>query len=214
MVNDMDYGKTIKKHGIIILVCVICSVLLVAGTSYALFFQVNTNTENQVVKTGKLAVTYDQDSSKISISRLGRVTDEEALQNDLYSSKVKIKNTGSLPANYVLKIGKDIETLEHDGGSVNEFVDLDYVKVAAYVNNEQVVAPRTIGSIEPDENGMFNLYNGTIAVDGTINVVVKIWLDTDTPDTQAGKYVYLKLDVNSVVDEASTPEGQTTNVGD
>ena len=68
MVNDMDYNNTIKKHSVIIALCVIGSVLLMAGTSYALFYQVKTNTENQIVRTGKLAVTYGDQSSSISLS--------------------------------------------------------------------------------------------------------------------------------------------------
>ena len=213
MVNDMDYKSTIKEHGIIISICVICSVLLIAGTSYALFFQVNTNTENQVVKTGKLAVTYGQESSRISLTSLTPTADEDALGSDSYSSSVKVENTGSLPASYVLKIGKDIEALENAGGSASEFVNLNYVRVAAYINNEQILAPSSLGTMTPGADGMYELNTGTIAVEGTINVVVKVWLDTNTPETEAGKYVYLKLDVNSVVDEANTPEGQTPSVG-
>ena len=213
MVNDMDYKSTIKKHSIIISICVICSVLLIAGTSYALFFQMNINTENQVVKTGKLAVTYGDQSSKIAVTSLSPMEDEDALQNDSYSSRVNIENTGSLPASYVLKIGKDIASLENDGGNINDFVNLAYVRVAAYVNNEEILAPSTLGDMTSGEDGMYTLYTGTIAVEGTIDVVVKVWLDKDTPETEAGKYIYFKLDVNSVVDEANTPEGQTVEEG-
>ena len=208
MVNDMDYKSTIKKHSVIIAICVICSVLLVAGTSYALFFQVNVNTENQVVKTGKLEVTYGEESSRISLDVISPMMDNNAMKDDNYSSKVKIKNTGSLPANYSLKLEKDIETLKENVGNDAEFIDLDYIRFAAYVNNEQIIAPSTLGDIDPDSEGMYNLYIGTIGVEESIDVTVKVWLDQDTPSSETDKYVYLNLRVESVVDEASTPEGQ------
>ena len=214
MVNDMDYSNTVKKHGVIIALCVIGSILLMAGTSYALFYQVKTNSENQVVRTGKLAVTYGNDSRSISLSHLLPIADADALNDvdDKYASNLIIENTGSLPAIYNLKISKDLVALEAAGGSDSEFVNLDYVRLAVYIDNEEVVAPCALSSLDSSENNIYNLYSGTIDKEGTINVVVKVWLDASTPtngdNDQTGKYIFLKLDVDSVVNEDATPEGQ------
>lgn len=211
MVNDMDYKSTIKKHGIIIAVCAVFSVLLLAGTSYALFFQVNTNSENQVVKTGKLAITYGKDSKKITDVSLYPMSDEDALKANNVSSKVEIKNTGSLPANYQIKIGKDIDKFKEETSSNATFVNLDYVKVAAYIGEEEIVAPTIINQLNKvgDDNDTFELFKGSLGVDESKEVVVKVWLSEDIPETEIGNYLYLKLDVTSIVDEANTIEGQT-----
>ena len=220
MVNDMDYKGTIKKHTIIIALCIIGGALLIAGTSYALFYQVHTNSENQVVRTGKLEVTYGQTSSKITLENLVPMEDEDALANNSYASNLRIENTGSLPASYALKIGKDLDALAEAEGDPTKFVDLDYVRIAVFVNNEQVPVftdnednpiPGSLGSLTAGEDGMYSLYTGTLGVgqnDKSADVVVHLWIDKDIPETEIGNYVYFKMDVNSVVDEANTPEGQ------
>lgn len=211
MVNDMNYSSTLKKHTIIIAICVICSVLLLAGTSYALFFQVNTNTENQVVKTGKLSVTYGSESKKITDISLYPMSDEDAIEASNTTSSVAIENTGSLPANYRIKIGKDTEKFEDEAPANAEHVSLDNVRVAAFIGEEQIVAPVTLSTltVSSDDGNMFDLYSGTLAVDGKETILVKVWLDNQTQETEIGKYLYLKLDVTSEVDEANTPEGQS-----
>ncbi len=219
MVNDMSYKSTVTKHTVLIIVGAVCGILLAAGTSYALFFQSNMNTNNQVVKTGKLEITYGDQSSSISLTSLSPIADSEVLNDDRYSSNVKIENTGSLPASYSLKLAKDIEALESDGYSASEFVDLDYVRVAAYVGNETLLEPTTLGRISADSDGNFVLKTGTLGTEAnnkSVDVKVKIWLDENTPvtgdDSQVDKCVYFKLLVDSVVDEENTPEGQVNNV--
>ena len=212
MVNDMDYKSTVRKHGIIIAICVICSLLVVAGTSYALFFQTHVNSENQVLKTGTLAVTYSNDSSKITLERLLPVSDETGLTDDSYKSSVKIENTGSLWASYVLKIGKDTEALQTAGASAEDLVGLQYVKIMAYAGETPLMnEPVTLNSMTPDDDGLYEIHTGSLQAGANEVITVRLWLDSATPADQSGKLVCFKLDVKSIVDEENTPEGQAAN---
>ena len=214
MVNDMDYNKSIKKHSAFIAIGVILCVVLLAGTSYALFFQVNTNSENQVVKTGSLEIS-GSNKNKITVKNLEPMEDDDALANDNLSFRVTITNTGSLPANYQLKISKDLDKLHNEKGNNAQFVDLNYVKIAAFIGEEQIVPKKALGSITADSDGAFNIYTGSLGVEGkdngpvSANVTIKVWLDKDTPQSEIDKFLYLKLDVESIVDEANTIEGRT-----
>lgn len=216
MVNDMNYKSIIKKQSFVIAVCVICLGIVLTGTSYALFFQVNTNTENQVVETGTLSVVYGKQSQMITETDLMPMTDEEALQSSTISSTIFIENDGTLPATYVLKIGEDWESFEEreDFLNTDELVSLDYVKVAAYIDGKVIVNPITISdlTVADDDSSMYVLKTGSLNVSSTGNttetLVVKVWLDSTIPATEIGKYLYLKLDVTSLVDEAKTPEGK------
>ena len=210
MVNDMDYKSTIRKHGIIIAICVICSVLIVAGTSYALFFQTNINTENQVLKTGKLEVTYGNESSRITLAKMLPVTDETGLHDNNYASVVKIENTGSLPASYSLKLSKDLEAITTQGKDSSNFIDLQYVKIAVFVGEELVIPTTSLNQLNSVDN-VYELYNGTLDSESNAVITVRLWLDSSTPETESGKFIYFKLDVSSVVDESKTPEGSTTS---
>lgn len=217
MVNDMNYKSTMRKHGLIIAVCVLCSLAVVAGTSYALFFQTNVNSNNQVVKTGKLSVTYGNDKKRITLDKLLPDSDANGLSKEEYTSSVKIENTGSLPASYELKLSKDLEALQAAGGSDSNFVDLQYVKVAVYngeerikLNNEGDNEGVALSSLTATD-GAYVLYTGTLAAQANTTMTVRIWLDASTPETETDKYIYFKLDVKSVVDEQNTEEGQTSN---
>lgn len=215
MVNDMNYKSIIKKQSFVIAICVICLAILLTGTSYALFFQVNTNTENQVVETGTLSVTYGSQSQMITETNLVPMFDTDALQSSTVSSTIFIENNGTLPATYVLKIGEDRETFSKraDFLETDELVNLDYVKVAAYIDGKVIVNPTTISSlvVSDDDASMYVLKTGALDVSSTGNttetLVVKVWLDSSIPTTEIGKFLYLKLDVTSLVDEANTPEG-------
>ncbi|MBQ9833865.1 MAG: hypothetical protein IJO33_01590 [Bacilli bacterium] len=211
----MNYKSIIKKQSFVIAICVICLAILLTGTSYALFFQVNTNTENQVVETGTLSVTYGSQSQMITETNLVPMFDTDALQSSTVSSTIFIENNGTLPATYVLKIGEDRETFSKraDFLETDELVNLDYVKVAAYIDGKVIVNPTTISSlvVSDDDASMYVLKTGALDVSSTGNttetLVVKVWLDSSIPTTEIGKFLYLKLDVTSLVDEANTPEG-------
>lgn len=213
----MDYKSIIKKQSFVIGICVICLAIIITGTSYALFFQVNTNTENQVIETGTLSVTYGSQSQMITQTELRPMTDTEALESSTVSSTIFIENTGTLPATYVLKIGEDWDTFysRDDYSDNDEMANLDYVKVAAYVGGEMILAPTFIWNLTPatDDSSMYVLKTGSLDVASTGNttetLVVKVWLDSTIPTSEIGKYLYLKLDVTSLVNEENTPEGNS-----
>ena len=62
-----------------------------------------------------------------------------------------------------------------------------------------------------DDSSMYVLKTGSLDVSSTGNttetLVIKVWLDSAIPTSEIGKYLYLKLDVTSLVDEENTPEG-------
>ena len=215
MVNDMNYKSIIKKQSFVIAICVICLGIVLTGTSYALFFQVNTNTENQVVETGTLSVTYGSQSQMITETNLVPMTDAEALSSSTVSSTIFIENNGTLPATYVLKIGEDWDSFyeREDFLDGDELVNLDYVKVAAYIDGNVIVEPTLITNLDvaQDDSSMYVLKTGSLDVSSTGNttetLVIKVWLDSAIPTSEIGKYLYLKLDVTSLVDEENTPEG-------
>ena len=54
----MNYKKLFKRETKVIAYVVIALTLIVIGTSYALFLQVNNNRDNQVVTAGSLVIEY------------------------------------------------------------------------------------------------------------------------------------------------------------
>lgn len=209
MVNDMNYKQNLKKQSYIIAVSAILLAIVISGTSYALFFQVDTNSSNQVVETGNLSVTYGDNSQAITDTELVPMTDIEALGSSTLVSTIYVQNEGSLPANYSLTIENDKETFKKDGYSeaVDDFLNHDYIRVAVYKNGEMILEPTTLSDLTLSEENasIYELHSGSLDVsstgNSTVTYAIKVWIASDAPVDIIGDFVYLKVNVISIVDE-------------
>ena len=87
---------------------IVCCTILVLGISYAVFFQVNQNSNNQVVEAGDLTFTY-QDGNQITSSSKSScfepMSDDEAgLYSNNCSYQFSVQNTGCLMGSYSLTL--------------------------------------------------------------------------------------------------------------
>ncbi len=104
-------GQIIKTQTKVLAYVVVCLVILIMGSSYALFFQVKHNTNNQVIQAGSLSITYTE-GSKIDFTKnpecFEPMTDDVAktITTCTYTLSVK-NNSGSLPSVFKLNINKD-----------------------------------------------------------------------------------------------------------
>ena len=82
---------------------IICATLVVIGASYALFFQVDSNSNNQIIEAGTLTFVYSNESVIDNTTCFQPMNLDEA---NLYASQcsyqLSIKNTGTLAADYNL----------------------------------------------------------------------------------------------------------------
>lgn len=225
----MNYKNIVKRETKVIAYVVICLTLVVIGVSYAMFLQVNKNTDNQVVETGSLVVTYkngngEEVSSGDVVTNnwcLEPMSDDEAAMMSECTYKLNILNRGSLPASYKLIIYNNVDGLE--GGQT--FVDHSLIRLGLKKGNETLESVGTFNLNEvkhTDEtagetaqnNIHYILDEGILEAGDDITYSVQTWLN-DELATQAvgGQYVYLKLEVNSVVSETVEDlenESQTT----
>ena len=105
--------KFIKSKNFLIAACVFVLTISIIGVSYASFFTVKTNTNNQTVTTGTLAVSYGGQSSAIQKNNMIPLPDEEGLnQGETDTSVIYIQNTGTLDSTFTLNVGYDMENFE------------------------------------------------------------------------------------------------------
>ncbi len=207
----MNYKHNIKKQSYIIAISAILLALVITGTSYALFFQVDSNSKNQIVETGSLSVTYGANSTAITATELVPMTDTEALESSTLVSTIYVENKGTLPAEYVIKIGNDVDSFQkRDGYSAEDkLLSHDYIKVAVYQNGEMIINPTTLSTLKvaADDNTMYDLFSGKLNVlttgESTETFAIKVWVSNEAPEDIIGDFVYLKVDVTSTVDELS-----------
>ena len=159
----MKIKDIIKKQTTIIAIAVILVTIAVIGVSYALFFSVNKNTEDQVITAGNLALT-------VSGLTAGKISDTMSETEGLASNPITytVENTSSnLPASYSLYVygglkkgNKPANTIplesimfSTDGTTAKKLVDQDSVQTdnnqTAYLIDSGTIAA---GSTDPSKS--------------------------------------------------------------
>lgn len=198
----MSFKNIFKKEKKVIVIVVICLTLLVIGTSYALFLQVHNNTNNQIVKSGTLDITYSN-GNEIVIDNddenncLDPKSDEDGKTSGCLF-QFSAKNTGNLPAAYDLNIKENPLT----GKSLVNKNMIRYSLKKTYTNDpsKNAVITEAKSLDETDK-----LESSIIAAGETIEFTMYIWI-SDTYDEITDNYISLKIDVSSTVyeDEPAT----------
>lgn len=203
----MNYKRNIRKQSLIIAISVLALLGLIGGTSYAFFFRVNTNTQNQVVQAGNLKVTHFITPATTQMDEIGPLADEIALStqsNKVLASVITVENEGTLPAAYKILIGNE----ENQAGNTTQLVDHHYVRIAVYQNldnNQQatIIAPTNLADLPQvlDTNNPIEyvLYTGSLDVDSSANFEIKVWLSQYAPVSVIGQQICLMVDVTSEV---------------
>ena len=86
---------------------IICVTIVVISLSYAIFFQVNENSANQEVIAGDLTFTYTNGgeiTDATEVCFLPMTEEESTLYTGECSYRFSVRNTGSIKANYTIKI--------------------------------------------------------------------------------------------------------------
>lgn len=222
MKKKIDFEKMtkfIKSRNFFIAACVFVLTISVIGFSYASFFTVKTNTNNQTVTTGTLAVSYGEESSAISRNNMSSMSDEMGM-NQSEASVIYIQNTGTLDSTYTLTVGYDMENFTSRGGysESDMLTPLDYIKIAVYeyngVNDETlIVGPITIAdlpiySVNSGDSRynryaiLFDTVGSTSSGNATKTYRVKMWLSDKAIPAASYSYFYVNTEIVAEVENA------------
>lgn len=216
----MNFKNIFRRESKIIVIAIACLSLVLIGGSYALFFQVKKNSNNQVVQAGDLTITYFNVNGTLDSSCLEPKTDDEGkATNGSCVFVVRVKNDGTLPMYYDLLIydGNPEELSAEDKvkGPVDQnlvrFV-LDKKRSGADIDGIEELkdtTAKTVGGLSTIKEGTDKkiLETEVIKAGQTIEFYFKFWI-SDTISEESGnieevidKYVYLKLGVEGRVDD-------------
>ena len=181
-IMNINYTQVIKKQTQIIALSVFVMVIGILGVSYALFMKVD-QSEEQTVQSGSLIMQLSAyDGSTVITDNNTPIDDNEGLLSKGYSFSVT--NNGTLPITYYIALYDN-----PDDTSTNK-VNYDYIKVS--LDNG---TPFTLGSTTTkDSAGRYILKQDiSLAPDKYDTHNIKIWLDEDTPESEIGKTISLKI---------------------
>ena len=101
--DSLSFKNIFKSQTKLAAYIIICTTIVVLSASYALFFQVDSNTNNQVVEAGDLTFTYSNNSVINNTTCFEPMNlDEANLYANNCSYQLSIRNTGTLIADYNL----------------------------------------------------------------------------------------------------------------
>ena len=179
---NINYTQVIKKQTQIIALSVFVMVIGILGVSYALFMKVD-QSEEQTVQSGSLIMQLSAyDGSTVITDNNTPIDDNEGLLSKGYSFSVT--NNGTLPITYYIALYDN-----PDDTSTNK-VNYNYIKVS--LDNG---TPFTLGSITTKDSAGRSILKQDISLapDKYDTHNIKIWLDEDTPESEIGKTISLKI---------------------
>ncbi len=186
----MKIKDIIKKQTTVIAIAVILVVVAAIGVSYAIFFNVNRNTQDQVITAGTLELTVsDFDPLKLTEP----ITEAEALASSSNLISYTVKNTDSnLPASYNLYIYS---------GSGNT-IPLSSIKVSTDGSSSTIVSNLTPTILEGGTT-YYQIDSGTLEAGASSTTKnLRIWIDEDlVADEIENDNLNLQLYIVSEVDE-------------
>ena len=193
----MNYASIIKKQSVVIAVSVFVMVIGIIGTSYALFMKVD-QSEEQTVQSGSLVMQLSPyDGSTVISSNNTPIGDNEGMLTKGYSFSVT--NNGTLPITYYI-------ALYNNPDDTSTKLDYKYIKVS--LDNG---TPFLLSSItSKDSSGRSILKQGiSLAPNKYDTHNIKVWIDEDTPESEIGKSLSLKIYAYGEVCEEGECNGGT-----
>ena len=178
----MYINKLIKKQVMLILATVVLVGTLAVTTSFAVFEETKSNATDQKMTIGNLDVTYTGGSA-ISITDINPMTDSTALSktNNIYT--FTIKNTGTVPYNFKVKV-------INNPSYTSNLLPHQYIRYS--LNNG---AAGVLGTGQAD----YELTSGVIEAGVTNTYNLRLWVaDADTyklPNSALGQEIHLKISV-------------------
>lgn len=210
----MGYGKELKRETQLIIISVLILTLVTLRFSYSAFFSVESQSTIQEISTGTLDVIIDNTTSMAvreealyPTSTSSLPTSENSVAEGGYAT-LTLLNRGSLIADYSITLGYD--TLPIDK-TTDDLLSLNYLNIGIYDVNDSKWLDfgggnyyTQITSLTPSDTNVYPILRNTIEasdpVTGTTTVKqyrIYVWLAEDTPVTEIGKLIYLKIDVKS-----------------
>ena len=202
----MKLKKSKRRDKQIIILSVLILTMIALNTSYSAFFTIKSQSTMQEISTGTLTVLTDT-SEAMSNEDLMPTEDLPTEMNSVSDgkfAKLNLQNTGTIEADFSVSITYDDIPADKTQA---DLIDLRYLKVGIYDedNNSWVsfgedgsgIYNTTITALSPSDTNVYPILRNRIAASTTKQYKVYVWLSEDTPTSEIGKLVYLKLDVKS-----------------
>ena len=173
--NKDFFIKNKKKIiiGVIVLAISLIGISLINST-YSLFYHEDTASNTDAYSTGLLSIIASSKGENISLSNALPMSDSEGEATTPYT--FTIKNIGNLDYEFNVKL---LST-----GDSSTTIDSRYIKVKVDDGSPATLSSLTSSIIKNDV---------TLAAGESIDISIRVWLSSDTPNSQIGKVFNSKI---------------------
>lgn len=198
--------KLFKHQALITAISVFSVVIAMVGSSYAIFSSTSQADEYNVLKVGKLEVSYvdtgDGYGDVLSLNGAYPTSDSNGAKIEPY--RFSIINTGSIATNFKIKILTD-ESIVSEDGCQNNLLDFKYIKYK-FDNND----PALLSTMEGND---YVIYEADNLLPNSSEIhEVRVWIDENAGNEILGKHFHGKIVVESIqsgVDDSLLKEYKT-----
>lgn len=205
-----------KNQIIITAIAVFVVVVSMIGGSYALFTSSSSAGEYNVLKAGKLEISYVEGENGygdiLSLNGAYPVSDATGLQNDSY--RFNITNTGNVAVDYRIRIENDEAIVQEDGCGSN-LMDFNNIKYTFDYSTSNPVTPAILG-----EQTDHVVYDSVVANqpglqpgDSRIHEI-KVWIKDSAGNEVLGQHFHGKVIIETIQTGINGRLTATYNVGD
>ena len=172
--------KTNKKRILSITVTAVGIACLLIGSSMAyLLFEASGTT--QTISAGTLQLSYTNESEAIILNNAVPQSDEQGLNNNVYS--ITLTNTSTIKSYYELSLNNNCTvgnsyTINGSSVTANVCIPNNYIKVAVKTNKEEDYTIKNGGNI---------ILKGYLEAKENISFEMIIWLTEETPNDYQGQ---------------------------
>lgn len=168
-------------------------VIVIMGSSYALFMDVDTSLQENVYTSGDLVMVFNdkegENSNTINNSSLIPMSNEVALTqtNNIYS--FTITNTGTMPMKYDVLLN-DIKEFKD-----SNLLDHKYIKYQLCIRNmDNCTIIRDLNTVEDNV-----IYQSNLTAGEQIIYYLRVWLtDENIPNDIQEKEIHLEVNINGI----------------
>lgn len=195
--------KLFKHQVLITVISVFAVVIVMFGGSYAIFSSTSKADEYNVLKVGELEISYvdtgDGYGDVLTLNGAYPISDTEGLASEPY--RFSITNTGTITADFKIKILYDESIIEEDGCS-NNLLSQKYVKYNFDDGNPILLSD--------NEDSGYVVYEANNLLPGSSEIhEIRLWIDEAATNEVLGKHFHGKVVVESIqsgVDESVKTE--------
>ncbi len=175
-----------SKELVIAIMTIFFALVVVIGTTYAVFTTFLTGKQSNSIIAGVFEITFSKEGEMISLNNSYPMSDERGLETSPYT--FTISNTGTLDAAYRIRLEEDTE-------NPSKMLTHDQVKISYKKGSGSYSKPQLLSELS---NELIFVSNERLSAKQETSYEIKMWADENVGNDAQGKSYRAKIVVEAV----------------